>query len=246
MGKRYLILDFGNTFQKCAIASDEGFDVHVFKDISLDDIQKLTHSFPVNAVILSSVIHFPAEIKSWLMDNYFFIELDHFTPIPIKNSYKTPDTLGKDRLAAAIGLAHLFPKSDALVIDCGTAIKYDFVSAKGEYLGGGIAPGMHMRFHALHTFTDKLPLVEFDEDSDLVGQDTLGSIRSGVINGVAAEIDGIIQQYQSRYPKLNIALTGGELKYFADRLKNAIFADPNLVLKGLQQILIFNEQNSTK
>lgn len=244
MKRNYLILDFGNTYQKCALVSDDKFVVHVFENIQLTDLQNLVRDKNISSVILSSVINYSDQIRKWLDENFYFIELSHKTLIPIKNLYKTPETLGKDRLAAAVAANSLFPNANVLSIDCGTAIKYDFVNESGEYLGGGISPGMHLRFKALHTFTDKLPLVSFSHFPDLIGDDTFSAISSGVANGVVAEIEGIIGEYMANFQKLNIVLTGGELIYFEKRLKSSIFADPNLVLKGLYQILKFNEQNN--
>lgn len=241
--KQYLVLDFGNTWQKCALIRDTHIDVHTYSNIALEDIQSLVEGESIDGVILSSVIHYSNEIRLWLQ-GFNFVELDAQTRIPIINRYKTPKTLGKDRLAAAIGASSAFPNQNVLAIDCGTAIKYDFVNANGEYLGGGISPGLYLRFKALHTFTDKLPLVAYSSVPPLIGADTIHAISSGVINGAISEVDGMINRYKERFSNLNIVLTGGEMIYFVESLKNAIFADPNLVLKGLHQILLFNEDKS--
>jgi len=127
-----------------------------------------------------------------------------------------------------------------LVVCAGTALTCDFINHKGEYLGGSISPGMQMRFNALHTFTDKLPLLTYEEPAALIGFDTRMSILSGVINGIIAEIEGIAHGYQAEYPGLKIILSGGDLNYFVKWLKISIFALPNIVIHGLQQILTFN------
>ena len=132
------------------------------------------------------------------------------------------------------------PETDILVIDAGTAITYDIITAEGNYLGGGISPGITMRYKALHTFTGRLPLLDYYEDAQLIGDDTASSIHSGVLNGALAEMEGIIQSYQLVYPALKIILTGGDHNYFDKRLKIKTFAAPNLVLEGLNLILIFN------
>jgi len=169
-----------------------------------------------------------------------WIILDNQTPLPIKNNYQTPETLGKDRLAAVTGAYQLYPGQNVLVIDAGTAVTYDFINHKGEYAGGSISPGLTMRFRALHTFTTRLPLLQAEEISYLTGCNTRESILSGVMNGLRIEIDGIIDQYSILWPSFQVILTGGDAKYFEKILKNSIFASPNLVITGLKLILDYN------
>jgi len=239
-----LILDFGNTYQKCAVFENDDIIAYKrFENIQLHDLKEFVSKYSgIKSAILSSVIHHKEEIINFLKESYYFIVLESKTPIPIKNLYKTPSTLGKDRLSAAIGAAAMFPKQNVLSIDTGTAIKFDFVNNKGEYLGGSIAPGLYLRFKALHTFTDKLPLIPYNEEHPLLGKDTQESILSGVMNGGIAEINGMIEEYKSRYKDLKIVLTGGESIYFEKSIKSNIFADSNLVIKGLNEILKFNEK----
>lgn len=238
-----LVLDFGNTYQKCSIFDhEEMIFFKKFENIKLVDLISFTELFPkIKSCILSSVIQTPENILTWLDQKYFFLELDSNTPIPIKNKYHSPQTLGKDRLAAAVGVASLAPMQNALSIDTGTAIKFDIVNQDGEYLGGSIAPGLHLRFKALHNFTAKLPLVGYNNVHDLIGTDTETSILSGVMNGATAEINGLIDQYNRQYNDLKIFLTGGESIYFEKNIKSNIFAVSNLVLIGLNEILKFND-----
>ena len=133
-----------------------------------------------------------------------------------------------------------FPGKPVLVITAGTAITYDFINPSGEYLGGAISPGMQPRFKALHTFTGKLPLVEYKESIQVIGNDTENSILSGVINGIVGEMETFAVRLNAEYPELNIILSGGDLNYFVKRLKINIFAVSNIVLTGLHQILLFN------
>jgi type III pantothenate kinase len=170
------------------------------------------------------------------------IELSHHTPIPIENKYQTPETLGKDRLAAVVGATFLKPDSDILVIDAGTAITYDFIDANKVYWGGNIAPGLNLRLRALHEFTQKLPLVEAKEESPILGTDTESAIISGALYGIVYEMDGYINHLKIKYPQLSAFLTGGSTFYFDTKLKNAIFAERNLVLIGLNRILQYNVQ----
>ncbi len=238
-----LILDFGNTFQKAAVFKDnELITLEKFDNINLKQLQLFLMSYTeITSCICSSVIKTSTDIINWLNEKYFFIELSHQTAIPIINKYSTPNTLGKDRLAAAVGAFSLASGHNVLSIDTGTAIKFDFVSKNGEYLGGSISPGLYLRFKALHTFTAKLPLVNYNNVHELIGKDTETSILSGVMNGAIAEINNFIDEYKLRFSGLKIFITGGESIYFERYIKSHIFAVSNLVLIGLNEILKFNE-----
>jgi len=169
------------------------------------------------------------------------IVLSHDTKIPFENRYQTPETLGKDRVAAIAGAAFLKPGCDVLVIDAGSAITYDFIDKNNVYHGGNIAPGMDIRLRSLHGFTEKLPLVAPDAKAALLGNDTRSAIASGVLHGIIFEIDGYISSLKIKYPELSTFLTGGSTFYFHTKLKNPIFAEKNLVLIGLNRILQFND-----
>ena len=238
-----LILDFGNTFQKCAVFDNENMVSDVkFENISLQDISDYSKGFPlIKSCILSSVMNTPNDILEYLRSNYAFIELDSSTKVPIYNKYSTPETLGKDRLAAAVAVSKLAKNKAALSIDIGTAIKFDIVNSEKEYLGGSISPGLFLRFKALHTFTAKLPLVDYNNLHALIGSDTQSSILSGVMNGAIAEVNEFIEMYKSQYNGILIFITGGESIYFVNHIKSEIFAVSNLVLIGLNEILLFNE-----
>jgi type III pantothenate kinase len=166
--------------------------------------------------------------------------LDHKLPLPIKNNYGTPETLGVDRIAAVCGAQQIFPFQNCLVIDAGTCVTFDIIDKDGVYYGGAISPGMHMRFKAVHTFTARLPLISPVPEAKLIGDSTETSIQSGVINGMAAEMVGIIQRYQVKFNDLRVILCGGDTLFFENKLKASIFASPELVLVGLNSILIYN------
>ncbi|MCX6269157.1 MAG: type III pantothenate kinase [Bacteroidetes bacterium] len=242
-----LILDFGNTQKKLALFdSGELLFSENHRIITKDLVAQFIGAHPeITSCILSSVIQHAEDIEQYLQQTLPFIILDEHTPIPLVNRYETQSSLGKDRLAAAVAGAASFPGENVLIIVAGTALTFDFVNSQGEYLGGSISPGMQMRFGALHTFTEKLPLVSYREHVELVGSNTHMSILSGVINGIVAEIEGISRNYQEIYPGLKIILSGGDLNYFVKRLKISIFALPNIVIHGLQQILAFNVHKST-
>jgi len=237
-----LIIDTGNTrtklalFQGSEMVAFSGFEGVGAKQI----IQFCELNLLIKNAIVSTVKEYPSEINEYLSQRYNTVFFTHNTSVPTTNKYCTPETLGKDRLAGVIGALRLIPASDILVIDAGTAITYDFATASGEYLGGAISPGITMRYKALHTFTDRLPLLDYFDDAQLIGDDTSTSIHSGVLNGTVAEMEGIIHHYRNLYPGLKIILTGGDHNYFDKRLKIKTFAAPNLVLEGLNLILDFN------
>ncbi len=240
-----LIIDIGNTRTKLAVfLGNEIKEVFVTENLSVRLLANIVEKYPaLDSAILSSVKDYPQEVDTFLGDRFYFLKLDNKTPLPVKILYKSPQTLGKDRMAIAAASQALFAGENVLAIDAGTTITYDFVNEKGEYLGGGISPGIQMRLKALHEFTGKLPLVDsLISNINLVGNNTQSSILSGVLNGVVAEVDGIILAYRALYPRLKVVLSGGDEKYFDKRLKNNIFALPNFVLKGLKGILDFNEE----
>jgi type III pantothenate kinase len=242
------VIDIGNTLTKIGIfQSGELKDFSAYEILSVETLKKYfsKHS-SVKNVILSSVIEHDKNIIEYLKSEFRFIELTHKTKIPIENLYQSPETLGKDRLASAVGANSLFRNQNVLSIDAGTCIKYDFVNFKNQYLGGGISPGIEMRFKALNQFTDKLPLLNYRYFDKLIGENSEESILSGVMNGVVEEVKGIIARYEEQYPDIKVVFTGGYLKFFEKNFnigsneKSNIFADSFLVLKGLNQILEFN------
>jgi len=237
-----LVIDTGNTLTKLALF--QGREMVAFTSISGINVQEIIRFCESNTTIenaiLSTVKEHPSVIDTYLNTHFSTVFFNHNTPVPIINKYSTPETLGKDRLAGVVGAKWLFTASDILVIDAGTAITYDIITSGGEYLGGGISPGLTMRYKALHTFTGRLPLLDYYEDAQLIGDDTYSSIQSGVLNGAVAEIEGIMHRYQLAYPGIKIILTGGSHNYFDKRLKIKTFAAPNLVLEGLNLILEFN------
>ncbi|MDR0364663.1 MAG: type III pantothenate kinase [Bacteroidales bacterium] len=179
-----------------------------------------------------------------LLSLYFHVlHFTHQTDIPIVNLYETPETLGKDRLAAVIGAAGIFPQKNSLVIDAGTCITYDFIDREQKYLGGGVMPGLLMNLKALHTFTDNLPLISLGLASSLCGKNTTEAILAGSVNAIVLGLDAVIDQFRQMYPALKVILCGGDAKLLHNNLKNDTFAELKLVLYGLKQILDFNEDS---
>ena len=229
-----LIIDQGNTQTKLALFQQKKM---LKKILFNNDSQLRELENQADAVILSSVGDTSDLIKV-LKDEP--VLLNTKTSLPIANLYESPETLGNDRIAVVVGAAKQIPKSNVLVIDAGTCITLDLLTTEG-YHGGSITPGIQMRLQALNQQTEKLPLVELDVEVDLIGKNTKQCIQSGVINGVLLEIDGMINRYKSQFSDLKVILTGGDFQLFDKGLKNSIFADPDLVLKGLNEILDYNE-----
>ena len=205
----------------------------------MDGLRSYCENLPADiSLIISNVTN--NELDTFYRYFSKLMVLDNNTKVPIIKKYKTPETLGNDRLAASVGAWSLFPQKNSLVVDAGTAIKYDFVNSNGEYLGGSIAPGVEMKFKALNHFTGKLPLIEKNKGYELTGTSTEDALVSGVMFGSLMEMQGFIDTYSEKYENIQVIMTGGDYPYFADRLKGTIFAEPDLILKGLFEILKYN------
>ncbi|MFT4544903.1 MAG: type III pantothenate kinase [Bacteroidia bacterium] len=241
-----LIIDLGNT--QCKVALYEGQTIVQSAVFTENYYAQIISKFPPSSyqnAILSSVIHHNPEIEELVKKCEFGLVLNSALNLPFINNYKTPETLGTDRLANAAALSTCFNGENAICIDIGTCIKFDFVDQYNSYHGGSIAPGMQMRYQALHTFTDKLPLNQLEtnrsiNESTLIGGNTNQSIESGVVNGMCAEINGMISRYQSEYADLKVMITGGDASFFETAVKKPIFADAFFTLHGLNAILNAN------
>lgn len=235
-----LVIDIGNTLIKIAVfAQDELLYTTSYSLLDAETLFNITDQYQVNKAIISSV---RKEAESWGAALEDRVNVQYFNvgmTGGINNQYKTPQTLGPDRLAAVIGARKLYSDKGSLVIDAGTTITYDWVDARGNYFGGSISPGLNMRYKALNYYTGKLPLIETDAQFEsYYGDDTASAIKSGVQNGLKYELTGFIENYRKIEPKLNIILTGGDSYFFDTLLKNSIFApyiknEPYLVLEGL-------------
>ncbi|MCE9540132.1 MAG: type III pantothenate kinase [Bacteroidetes bacterium] len=198
-------------------------------------------SYPIKHCIVASVVENVEPFIDQLKEKTQTLLFSNQTLVPLINLYQSANTLGSDRLAAAVGGASLFPGKNVVVIDAGTCVKYNFVNSNNEFIGGAISPGLKMRFKALNTFTSKLPLLDVNEKFDtLIGTTTSESILSGVEIGIIAELEGIIDSYKQLFPDINVVLTGGDANFFEKRLKRRIFTDSFLILKGLNCILNHN------
>ncbi|HTN05651.1 type III pantothenate kinase [Agriterribacter sp.] len=236
-----LCFDFGNTRLKYAVFNGRELQsVEVLDDAEPGTIDRLVQQIQPQKSILSSVINHNKEMERVLAEHSKFHLLTNLTKLPFTAPVTKPETIGADRLALSAGATAFFPGKHNLVIGLGTCITYNFISKYNQFLGGGISPGMEMRLKSLRDYTAKLPLVKADWNFPLMGYDTKTNITSGVILGMAKEIDGIIDAYSERYNNFNVLLTGGDSPYFAQVLKNKIFADPHLIYKGLYAISEYN------
>ena len=252
-----LCIDQGNSRTKVALMTDEGKMINhfIYKSFSSSDVERLFELYPIDDSIISSVINIePAIVNTLHRRSKHFVLFDHQTPVPIRNGYSTPETLGQDRLAASVGAKTLCPNENLLIIDAGSAITYDFVSAEGEYIGGNIAPGLKMRFTMLQRMTKKLPLVEVDENEliPLFGKTTRDAIAAGVIRGVAYEVKGYMRTLRERVPHFQTYLTGGNAPYILNNVRSSqteqreLHFEKHLVLIGLNHILVYNKTASHK
>ena len=242
-----LVIDLGNTYSKIAVCDGtEIIESVITEKISNKEIGYFISGYKnLKGAIISSVVNHSRELIDYLDGSFdTFLELTSTTPLPLVNLYKTPETLGYDRIAAVTGAHTIFPGKNVLVIDAGTAITFDMVTAAGEYIGGNISPGLHMRFKALHKFTSRLPHLSPEEDAvKLLGKTTDEAIVSGVVNGLTYEIKGYISAISEKYKNLRVVLTGGDANSFDKRLKNSIFVVSHLNLIGLNRILDYNAHN---
>jgi len=238
-----LIIDQGNSAAKIAFFEGKTL-VKSFQLEKLDraGLSAFVDNFFLEAGILSAVNKVDVELYSFLSDTLsVFYNLNSYLPLPLAIDYKTPQTLGVDRIAAAVGAWVQRPHTNLLIIDLGTAITFDWVTAQGVFKGGNISPGPDLRLRALHQFTDRLPLVSLEGDTPSLGYDTSTAIRSGVVEGIVREVDSYIDEYKKNQDVFTF-LTGGYSFYFESKLKSSIFADGNLVLKGLNEILNYQKR----
>jgi len=236
-----LCFDFGNTRLKCGVfVIDRLMEVLTLEDDSIKTIKEILDKYKPQNTILSSVIEHDTGIEKLLAKDTSFIKLDASVKLPFTTPVAKPETIGADRLALAAFAVYFHSGQNNLVISLGSCITYNFINKYNSFNGGSISPGMEMRFKALNAYTAKLPLVMVDWNFPLIGYDTNTNILSGVLLGMAAEIDGIVNEYKNKFMNFNVLLTGGDSLNFVQHLKNKIFADPYLILKGLYAISNYN------
>jgi type III pantothenate kinase len=233
-----LVVDIGNSSLKVAIFDKKLMtSKFIYTNQSLNIFSDLFKNNVIDNCLISNVSTIDKNILDFLKINSNLFSINESINLPFINLYKTKNTLGHDRIALVSAAAIDFPDQNTLIIDTGTCITYDFKNSENEYLGGGISPGIQMRFKSLNSQTSKLPLSTINLDYKLIGDDTNSSINSGVVYGVISEINGIINQYQERFKNIKIILTGGDSNFLLKKIKNTIFADQNFLLKGLNYLL---------
>ena len=236
-----LCLDFGNSRLKYALYQDGVLtNTSVLPADVYSGIRNIIETDKPQHSILSSVIDHDVEIENLLAEHTTFHKLSSGSKLPFTIPVGKPETVGADRLAIAAATVHLYPHQNNLVIVLGSCITYNFINAQSELIGGSISPGVTMRFKAMHHFTAKLPLVTGNWNVPLIGYDTKTNLQSGVVLGTAKELDGIVDLYQEKFSNFNVLLTGGDMGMIRPHLKNKIFADPDLIFKGLYAISQIN------
>ena len=237
-----LVIDIGNTRVKTAVFLNNEI---IYNDsFSLRDLKrtlkKITENYLIKNVIISSVGGLKSSNLDFLHDKFKVLELDNTTKVPFINKYKTPNTLGVDRIALMAACSNQFSNQNVLVFDVGSCITYDFINDKNEYMGGGISPGIEMRYKSLNFYTAGLPKLNAPVIIPKQGDTTDNAIHLGVLNGVIFEIEGVIRTFRAKNDKLTIVLTGGDTIFLAKNIKSTIFANPNFLLEGLNSILTYN------
>lgn len=236
-----ICFDFGNTRLKAAVfEKDQLKEIVILENDHKETIEAVVEKYQPQFTILSSVVNHNEEVEQVLSERSSFHKLSHLTKLPFTTPVGKPETIGADRLALCAAAVYLFPNKNNLAIGLGTCITYNFINNQNQFLGGSISPGLEMRFKSMNQLTAKLPLVKMEWNFPLIGYDTKTNLLSGVAYGMAKEIDGIIDAYAEKYGNFNVQLTGGDTLHFAPLLKNQIFADPQLIFKGLYAISEYN------
>ena len=236
-----LCIDIGNSRAKMALFNSNDTLIASANNInpSIRKVKKFHKDHGIRRAIISSTRTFDQEFVNNVTEHFPVIILDAETPVPISSRYETPSTLGKDRLAAVVGAHSIYGTQACLIVDIGTCITYDIIN-KGQYMGGNIAPGIHLRIAAMHRYTDKLPLVDHRINDDMIGTSTVKALQNGAFYGTKGEIESFIRQFTRQFGKLNVIFTGGDAQLFADKIESKIFVRPYLVQEGLNEILKYN------
>ena len=238
----FLCIDFGNTNVKASVYKDDN-ELYYYKssDLPIEKIKWIVEEYNIQKCIFSSTRSLSTQYIQQINQITHLIQLNKDTKIPVTSGYKTPDTLGSDRIAAIVAAKKMFPKKTVVVIDAGTCITMDVADKKGHYHGGNISPGIFMRRQAMHDFTDKLPLVDFQFPDQYIGKSTESALQNGILRGTLYELQSFIELVIEEFGDTQVVLTGGDTKFFEEHLKFTIFASSNLVLKGLNEIIKINE-----
>lgn len=230
-----LCLDIGNTRIKYGIFKD-----NILSNVGNWEDELISIFFNNNKIdrcIISNVRKEIPESVSEINEYCNVINLKHNCNLPILLEYETPHTLGADRIACAVGAHYIYSSDNCIILDAGTCIKSDFVSKEGKFLGGNISPGLYMRARAMNEFTGRLPLVNIEYVEDLLGKNTQDALKNGVLKSTIWEINAFIKEVIELFGESKIIFTGGDAKHLVNHINFPIFAEPNLVLIGLNEIL---------
>lgn len=253
LAKMNLAVDIGNsTSVKCSLFEHDCLEWHAkLPGTSCRELEDILQRYAVDAMIVSSVGNSSEKWNDTLSDKKIpVLWLSNKTPLPIQIAYQTPQTLGSDRIAAAVGSKKMFPDSDLLVVDMGTCVTYDLLKADGTYMGGNIAPGMRLRWAVMHEKTARLPLIDgsqLEKWPELMGKNTQEALLGGVLWGMAAELEAYYTKLKKEYTNIRVVLTGGDAPLFKEHLDiEKIDNVAYLVEIGLNTILEFNIKNGYK
>jgi type III pantothenate kinase len=241
----YLCIDRGNSRTKSGIFNSAGQLVHAepIMENVVARLETLIPQYEIQHAIVSTTGESDWDIRELKLTGVS-VELSHTTPLPITILYRTPETLGRDRIASACGAHAMMPGKNCLVIDAGTCVTMDMVLAKGFFIGGNIGPGLEMRLRAMHEGTARLPLAEPGFPELTFGDSTLHALQNGACLGMVMEIEGIINRAQKAYGDISVVITGGDAARLAGHMESQIFVEPELVVHGLFQILSLNVENT--
>ena len=238
-----ICIDLGNTRWKAAVFNNSMPEEIILQSPS--QLENLLSNDEHVRVMMCSVVNHSEEWQTVIQR-----KTDAFHLLTTTSSFnfsmdvQHPETVGADRLALLAGAIESYPHQNNLVIAMGSCITYSFIDNEHVFRGGAISPGMDMRFRAMHEFTAKLPAASFVHEPPITAKDTVSNLQSGVINGIIGELDHFISKYSEKYGNLNVILTGGDASYFAERLKSRIFADQQLLFKGLYALSKINFENT--
>ncbi len=236
-----LCIDIGNSFIKLAVIHENKvLHKDVVKKVYVANLKKLRNQYGFENAIVGASGNLPKTLIRHLDANYHLLVLDSETKLPIEIAYKTPKTLGRDRVAAVVGANVLYPEAYNTVIDIGTCITYDVITSDKVYLGGNIAPGVNLRLKSMNDYTARLPLVKRGKLDSLLGKTTEEALQNGATIGTLLEIESFIERIRKEYSNINVILTGGDAEFFGEKINSKIFVNPNLVLIGLNEIMNFN------
>lgn len=240
-----LVVDVGNTWAKVGLFKNGQLmskNQFLSKEINALDLQAFIQDQIVEQALFCSVV------KTLTPQNLFpnapfpVLTLEHISKLNFENLYQTPQSLGSDRIALIAGAVALFPAKEVLVVSAGTCLTYDFKNDQDQYLGGRIAPGLQMRYRALHEQTDKLPQLSIEAYDLLSGDTTETAIHAGVFGGMVNEIESVIDKFVENHPTLTVILTGGDTNLLVNSVKKRIFAHSILLMTGLNALLEINNK----